>query len=100
MVELCLKMKFWVVLKHSITVFIISAIAISPWLYRNTKLLGQFTFISNNSGIVLYVNNNSQNKYGMWMDARNVHDSIVKKTEYINANATEKNRRRKILMKL
>ena len=92
MVELCLKMKFWVVLKHSITVFIISAIAISPWLYRNTKLLGQFTFISNNSGIVLYVNNNSQNKYGMWMDARNVHDSIVKKTEYINANATEKNR--------
>ncbi len=90
-VELCFKMKFSAVLKHSIIVFIISAVAISPWLYRNTRLLGQFTFISNNGGIVLYVNNNSQNRYGLWMDARNVRNSVVKKTEYINANATDKN---------
>ncbi|CAB1245687.1 membrane hypothetical protein [Clostridiaceae bacterium BL-3] len=91
-VELCFKMKFSAVLKHSIIVFIISAVAISPWLYRNTRLLGQFTFISNNGGIVLYVNNNSQNRYGLWMDARNVRNSVVKKTEYINANATDKNK--------
>ncbi|MCI1969458.1 hypothetical protein [Clostridium luticellarii] len=91
-VELCFKMKFGVVLKHSLIVFTISAVVISPWLYRNTRLMGQSTFISNNGGIVLYINNNSQNRYGMWMDARDVDNSIVKKTEYVNANATEKNK--------
>ena len=79
-------------IKGSLTVLFISILCLSPWLYRNTKLTGELTFVSNNGGIVLYINNNSQNRYGMWMDARNVHDSIVKKTEYINANATEKNR--------
>ncbi len=28
----------------------------------------------------------------MWMDARNVHNYVVKSTEYINANATKKNK--------
>ncbi|MCH3963294.1 MAG: hypothetical protein LKE46_03390 [Clostridium sp.] len=91
-VELSLKIKFLTVLKHSLIIFMISAIALSPWLYRNTRLMGQLTFISNNGGIVLYINNNSQNRYGMWMDAGNVDNSIVKKTEYISANATQKNK--------
>lgn len=91
-VELCLKVKFSKVLKHAITILVISLIVISPWIYRNTKLIGQITSISNNSGIVLYINNNSQNKSGVWMDAKNVENSIVNKKEYINANATEKNK--------
>lgn len=91
-IELCLKIKFILALKHSIIILIISLITISPWLYRNTKLMGEITFISNNAGIVLYANNNSQNRYGMWMDAKNVENSIIKKDEYINANATEKNK--------
>lgn len=90
--ELCLRVKFIEVLKHTAVILIVSCIAVSPWIYRNTKLIGQFTTISNNRGIVLYINNNSQNKSGVWMDARNVENSIVNTKEYINANATEKNK--------
>ncbi|OAA91787.1 hypothetical protein [Clostridium ljungdahlii] len=90
--ELCLRIKFKDVLKHTAVVLIVSCISISPWIYRNTKLIGEFTSISNNPGIVLYINNNSQNKSGVWMDAKNVKNSIVNTKEYINANATEKNK--------
>ncbi|ADK16344.1 MULTISPECIES: membrane protein [Clostridium] len=90
--EICLRMKFKDVLKHTAVVLIVSCVSISPWIYRNTKLIGEFTSISNNSGIVLYINNNSQNKSGVWMDAKNVENSIVNTKEYINANATEKNK--------
>lgn len=90
--ELCLKVKFIEVLKHAVIILIISAITISPWIYRNTKLIGEFTSISNNAGIVLYINNNSQNKSGGWMDAKNIKNSIVNTKEYANANATEKNK--------
>lgn len=91
-IELILKYKFWDVIKHSFFILLLSAICISPWIYRNSKLMGQFTFISNNSGIVLYINNNSQNHYGVWMDPRNIKDSIVNKKIYIDANETEKNK--------
>lgn len=77
---------------NSLTVLIISLISISPWIYRNTKYVGQPTFISNNGGIVLYINNNSQNKTGMWMDVNNVENSVAKKEEYKKANMTEKNK--------
>ncbi|MFL0252220.1 hypothetical protein ACJDT4_17545 [Clostridium neuense] len=91
-IELLLKNKLLDVLKHSILILIVSMICLSPWIYRNTKLIGQFTLISNNKGIVLYINNNSQNHTGLWMDAKNVENSIVNKKSYINANATEKNK--------
>lgn len=91
-VELGLKIKFLNVLKHSVTVLLVSLICVSPWLYRNTKLIGQFTTVSNNGGIVLYINNNSQNKYGRWMAAKDVENSVVLKEEYIKANMTEKNK--------
>ncbi|WP_051624125.1 hypothetical protein [Clostridium akagii] len=90
--ELVLKNKWVAVIKHSTIILFISMLCISPWIYRNTKLFGEFTPISNNSGIVLYINNNSQNNYGRWMPAENVENSIVTKKDYIKANATEKNR--------
>ncbi len=70
----------------------VSIIAISPWLYRNYKLIGQFTYVSNNSGIVLYINNNSQNKNGGWMPAEEVANSIVNLPEYQLANRTQQNK--------
>lgn len=90
--ELVLRNKLLEVLKHSFLVLVVSIICLSPWIYRNTKLIGQFTLISNNKGIVLYINNNSQNHTGAWMDAKNVENSIVTKKSYIKANATEKNK--------
>jgi len=92
LVELLSKVKFSKVVKHTAVIFIVSFIAISPWIYRNTKLMGQFTFISNNGGIVLYINNNSQNDYGRWMAAADVENSVVNTDEYKKANATEKNK--------
>ncbi|APM38814.1 hypothetical protein BS101_08630 [Clostridium kluyveri] len=77
---------------NSITVLIVSIIVISPWVYRNTKLMGQFTFVSNNGGIVLYINNNSQNHSGRWMAASKVENSIVNTEEYKKANKTEQNK--------
>lgn len=91
-IELLLKNKFLDVLKHSILILAISMLCLSPWIYRNSKLMGQFTFISNNNGIVLYINNNSQNHTGLWMDAKSIENSIVTKKSYIKVNETEKNR--------
>jgi hypothetical protein len=79
-------------IENSIIVLILSAIVISPWIYRNSKLMGQFTYVSNNGGIVLYINNNSQNHKGRWMPAANVENSVVNTQEYKNANMTEKNK--------
>lgn len=79
-------------LKNSFIVLITCCIVISPWIYRNTKLIGQFTFVSNNGGIVLYINNNSQNKLGRWMAASDVENSIVKTAQYEKANMTEKSK--------
>ncbi|WP_125153713.1 glycosyltransferase family 39 protein [Clostridium rectalis] len=84
--------KFFHSLKNSLIIFIVSILVITPWCYRNTKLIGQPTFVSNNGGIVLYINNNSQNNTGLWMPAEDVENSIVKTDEYINANMTKKNK--------
>jgi hypothetical protein len=78
-------------LRNSLLVLIFCCITISPWIYRNSKLIGQFTYVSNNSGIVLYINNNSQNNTGRWMAASDVENSVVETDEYINANMTRKN---------
>jgi hypothetical protein len=91
LLEVIEKRKFVLPLKNAVIILMLSLITIAPWCYRNTKLVGETTFISNNGGIVLYINNNSQNKLGRWMAASDVKDSIVNKKEYIKANATEKN---------
>lgn len=92
LIELILRVKLIKIIKHSAIILLVSLLALSPWAYRNTKLMGQFTFISNNGGIVLYINNNSQNKYGRWMEAAKVENSIVNTKEYQKANMTEKNK--------
>lgn len=92
LLELIQREKLIKVIKHTLAILIVSILVISPWVYRNTKLIGEYTSISNNGGIVLYINNNSQNDTGRWMPAANVKDSIVNKKEYIKANMTEKNK--------
>lgn len=79
-------------IKNFLIVLLLCVIVISPWIHRNTKLVGQFTYVSNNGGIVLYINNNSQNKLGRWMAARDVENSLVNTEEYNKANMTEKNK--------
>jgi 4-amino-4-deoxy-L-arabinose transferase-like glycosyltransferase len=92
LLELLIEKKIIFSIKNSLIVLIVCAITIAPWIYRNTKLVGQFTYVSNNGGIVLYINNNSQNKKGRWMPVDQVENSIVKTEEYKQANMTQKNK--------
>jgi hypothetical protein len=91
-VDLLKERKLLTAIRDSTILLLFCCIAISPWIYRNTKLIGEFTYVSNNSGIVLYINNNSQNNTGRWMDATAVENSVVNTEEYKNANMTEKNK--------
>ncbi|WP_392486420.1 hypothetical protein ACER0A_007035 [Haloimpatiens sp. FM7315] len=79
-------------LKYSLLVLLIALITLSPWVYRNTKYNKKFTFVSNNGGIVLYINNNSQNKWGRWMPIKDINNSIANTSEYKNADMTTKNK--------
>ena len=79
-------------LKKGLVVLSFTILIISPWLYRNYKLVGEFTYVSNNGGIVLYINNNSQNKQGGWMPAGEVENSLVNLPEYQLANPTQRNK--------
>lgn len=92
LIDLITQKKLLKPLLNSAIVLILSFLILTPWLYRNTKLIGQFTYVSNNDGIVLYINNNSQNKAGRWMAADDVENSIVKTQEYKKANMTQKNK--------
>lgn len=92
LVELLKEKRFLKPLGSALTIVIVALICLSPWIYRNTKLNGEFTFVSNNGGIVLYINNNSQNNMGRWMAAEDVENSIVKTTEYEKASMTGKNK--------
>ncbi|KLU60182.1 hypothetical protein CEB3_c36130 [Peptococcaceae bacterium CEB3] len=78
-------------LKNSLIILAVSILTISPWLYRNSRLMGQFTYVSNNGGIVLYINNNSQNHAGGWMPAEKVKHSLVLTQKYKMANMTQRN---------
>lgn len=79
-------------LRNASVVFLVCVLVIAPWLYRNYLLVGEFTYVSNNGGIVLYINNNSQNTFGGWMPATDVEESLVDTAEYQMANMTERNR--------
>lgn len=92
LVDIVKSKKITISIKNSLIVLVLSAVVISPWLYRNSKLMGQFTTVSNNKGIVLYINNNSENHKGRWMPAADVKNSIVNTEEYKNANMTQKNK--------
>lgn len=73
-------------------VLAVAMLVLSPWLYRNYRLNGEFSWVSNNGGIVLYINNNSQNTHGGWMPAEQVENSPVTTPEYMNATWTQKNK--------
>lgn len=83
---------FWKSMKKGFIMILMAGVMISPWLYRNYLLIGEFTYVSNNSGIVLYINNNSQNQRGGWMPAEKVENSVVKRSDYRSANLTERNK--------
>jgi hypothetical protein len=79
-------------IKSALTVLMVALMLLAPWVYRNTKLIGQLTYVSNNGGIVLYINNNSQNHSGRWMPVEDVENSIINLPEFQNANSTQKNK--------
>lgn len=87
-----IKKGFKVAVLNSFIVLLITSLTIAPWLYRNYRYTGELTFVSNNGGIVLYINNNSQNKLGRWMPADEVYDSVVNKEYYKKASMTGKNK--------
>jgi hypothetical protein len=91
-VDLLKERKPLAAIRDSMIVLLLCCITISPWVYRNTKLVGEFTYVSNNSGIVLYINNNSQNGTERWMAAADVENSVVNTEEYKNANMTQRNK--------
>lgn len=91
LVDLIKDKKLWPAVKNSVLVLLFCAIGLSPWLYRNSKLIGQFTYVSNNAGVVLYINNNSQNETGKWMSAYDVENSIANTSAFIAANPTQQN---------
>jgi 4-amino-4-deoxy-L-arabinose transferase-like glycosyltransferase len=92
LVELIKNKKFSKAVINSIIVLLVTLITIAPWVYRNTKYIGQFTFISNNGGIVLYINNNSTNTMGRWMPSDNVENSITVTDKYKSSNRTQQNK--------
>ncbi|MBC2578895.1 hypothetical protein [Clostridium sp. DJ247] len=92
LLELIKEKQLIIPLKNALIILFMCIIVISPWIYRNSKLMGQITYVSNNGGIVLYINNNSQNHKGRWMAAEDVENSLVKTEEYKQANMTEKNK--------
>ncbi|WP_251860254.1 hypothetical protein [Clostridium sp. Marseille-Q2269] len=92
LVELLKEKSFIKSLKSAIIIVVIALICLSPWSYRNTKYNGERTFVSNNGGIVLYINNNSQNNMGRWMDVQDVENSIAKTEAYKKASYTGKNK--------
>ncbi len=79
-------------LLNGLLALLICTLTLSPWLYRNYKLFGEFTYVSNNGGINLYINSNSQNHTGGWMPAEQVENSLVLTPQYKAASMTERNR--------
>lgn len=70
----------------SLIVLVFALLTISPLIYRNSKLMNQLTYVSTNSGVVLYINNNSKNNTGGWMSSSDVENSVVKTSAYKNGN--------------
>ena len=54
-------------LRKMVFTFLVMAVVIAPWTYRNWQVFGKFIPISTNGGITLYLNNNDYAK-GHWQD--------------------------------
>lgn len=70
----------------SLIMLLFTLLTISPLVLRNSVLMGQFTYVSTNSGVVLYINNNSQNNTGGWMSSSDVKNSVVNTEFYKSGN--------------
>jgi len=70
----------------SLIILLFTLLTISPLVIRNSRLMGQPTYVSTNSGVVLYINNNSQNNTGGWMAASDVKNSVVNTASYKSGN--------------
>lgn len=90
--DLLYRKAFWESIKNGGLILLMTGVILAPWLYRNYLLIGEFTYVSNNGGIVLYINNNSQNTRGGWMPAEKVENSVVNRPDYRAANLTERNK--------
>jgi len=78
-------------LSNCLIVLGVSLLVVAPLIYRNSVLMGQFTYVSNNGGIVFYINNNSTNSDGKWMPVGMVENSLALTPEYGAANPTQRN---------
>ncbi|WP_035795955.1 hypothetical protein [Clostridium akagii] len=86
LVELICTRKLKKAVTVSLIILLFTFLTISPLVLRNSKLMGQFTYVSTNSGVVLYINNNSQNNTGGWMSSASVKNSVVNLQVYKDGN--------------
>ena len=70
------------------SVFLIMALTVAPWTYRNYQKFGRFIPVSYNSGYVFYLNNNAYNTNGAWMPIHEAYASpeLQKKIDEILQN--------------
>ena len=74
----------------TLVMFIIMAIIIAPWSYRNTQLFGQFTLLSTNSGAVLWMGNNANSTGGYMQLPEEVEGmNQAQKNQYLKSLARE-----------
>ncbi len=74
----------------TLVMFLIMAIIIAPWSYRNTQLFGQFTLLSTNSGAVLWMGNNPNSTGGYMQLPEEVEGmNQAQKNQYLKSLARE-----------
>ncbi len=78
-------------LRNGLVVLSVSVLMLSPWLVRNSILMGRPTYVSSNGGLVLYINNNSTNSTGMWMPLEEIRGSLALTPAYASANWSQRN---------
>ncbi|MBB6215598.1 4-amino-4-deoxy-L-arabinose transferase-like glycosyltransferase [Anaerosolibacter carboniphilus] len=76
-------------------VFLIMALMIAPWTYRNYQKFGRLIPISYNSGYVLFINNNGNNTTGAWMSPQDA-EAPAEVHQKINEILKDGNRSEKI----
>jgi hypothetical protein len=64
-------------LKKTGLITVTMLLVISPMVYRNCIVFDRVMFLTNSTGYVLYVNNNSQNNWAGWMYAQDVKRSTA-----------------------
>ncbi len=71
--------------------FSITCLIVAPWAYRNYKNFNLLIPVSYNGGYVLFINNNSDNKNGAWMQIADIHTSQKVKNQFKKYDFNYKN---------